>query len=299
LNPTLNGFGFGNLPATAPDPRVGRVDQLYSGAVSNYNGVTFSIQENQWHGLTGRLNYTYSHALDELSNVPEEPFSVITSILTQVNPYNLHSQYASGDNDARHQVSGSYVYQLPFKSEQRLVNAAIGGWMISGTMFYRSGFQFSIIDGGATAGLAGNNLGGTSSFGATILAQPLPTFTQRNFSNGRACVLTGCFSSADFATSTGFMGDVGRNAFRGPGFLGGDLSVRKNFALTERMTFQIGLNAYNWFNHANYGAPYPNTNAPFFGKVAFTQFTPTSPYGAFAAAATDQRIAQITGKFIF
>jgi hypothetical protein len=299
LNPTLNGFGFGSLSATAPDPRVGRVDYLYSGAVSNYDGITFSIQENEWHGLSGRLNYTYSHALDELSNVPEEPFSQITSILTQVNPFNLHSQYASGDNDARHQISGSYVYQLPFKSEQRLVNAAIGGWMVSGTMFYRSGFPFSIIDGGATAGLVGNNLGGTSSFGATILAQPLPTFTQRNFSNGRACVLVACFSSADFATSTDFMGDVGRNAFRGPGFLGGDLSVKKNFAVTERMTFQIGLSAYNWFNHANYGSPFPNTNAPFFGQVAFMQFTPTSPYGAFAAAATDQRIAQITGKFIF
>jgi hypothetical protein len=299
FNPTLNGFGFGSLPATAPDPRVGRVDQLYSGAVSNYNGVTFSIQENNWHGLSGRLNYTYSHALDELSNVPEEPFSVITSILTQVNSNNLRSQYASGDNDARHLISGSYVYRLPFKSEQRLVNAAIGGWTISGTMFYRTGFPFSIIDGGATAGLVGNNLGGTSSFGATILAQPLPNFTQRNFSNGRACVLAPCFSSADFATSTDFMGSVGRNAFRGPGFLGGDLSVKKNFAVTERMTFQLGLSAYNWFNHANYGSPYPNTNAPFFGQVAFMQFTPTSPYGSFAAAATDQRIAQITGKFIF
>jgi hypothetical protein len=300
LNPTLNGFGFGNLPATAPDPRVGRVDYLYSGAVSNYNGVTFSIQEKEWHGLSGRFNYTFSHALDELSNVPEEPFSQITSILTQVNPYNLHAQYASGDNDARHQISGSYIYQLPFKSEQRLVNAAIGGWMVAGTMFYRTGFPFSIIDGGATAGLAGNNLGGTSSFGATILAQPLPAFTQRNFSNGRACVLAACFASADFVQpSTDFMGDVGRNAFRGPGFLGGDLSVKKNFAVTERMTFQIGLSAYNWFNHANYGSPYPNTNAPFFGKVAFMQFTPTSPYGAFAAAATDQRIAQVTGKFIF
>ncbi len=299
LNPTLNGFGFGTLPATAPDPRVGRVDQLNSGAISNYNGVTFSIQENQWHGLSGRLNYTYSHALDELSNVPEEPFSVITSILTQVNPNNLRLQYASGDNDARHLISGSYVYQLPFKSEQRLVNAAIGGWTISGTMFYRTGFPFSIIDGGATASLVGNNLGGTSSFGATILAQPLPTFTQRNFSNVRSCVLAACFSSADFATSTDFMGDVGRNAFRGPGFLGGDISVKKNFAVTERMTFQIGFSAYNWFNHANYGSPYPNTNAPFFGQVAFMQFTPTSPYGAFAAAATDQRIAQVTGKFIF
>jgi Carboxypeptidase regulatory-like domain len=299
FNPTLNGFGFGTLPATAPDPRVGRVDQLYSGAVSNYNGVTFSIQENQWHGLSGRLNYTYSHALDEFSNVPEEPFSVITSILTQINPNNLRAQYASGDNDARHLISGSYVYQLPFKSEQRLVNAAIGGWVISGTMFYRTGFPFSIIDGGATAGLVGNNLGGTSSFGSTILAQPLPSFTQRNFSNVRSCVLAACFSSADFASSTDFMGSVGRNAFRGPGFLGGDMAVRKNFAVSERMTFQMGFEAYNWFNHANYGTPYPNTNAPFFGQVAFMQFTPTSPYGSFAAAATDQRIAQITAKFIF
>ena len=299
FNPTLNGFGFGSLPATAPDPRVGRVDQLYSGAVSNYNGVTFSIQENQWHGLSGRLNYTYSHALDEFSNVPEEPFSVITSVLTQINPSNLRSQYASGDNDARHLISGSYVYQLPFKSERRLVNAAIGGWVVSGTMFYRTGFPFSIIDGGATAGLVGNNLGGTASFGSTILAQPLPSFTQRNFGNARPCVATACFTSADFATSTDFMGDVGRNAFRGPGFLGGDMAVKKNFAVTERMTFQLGFEAYNWFNHANYGSPYPNTNAPFFGQVAFMQFTPTSPYGSFAAAATDQRIAQITGKFIF
>jgi hypothetical protein len=299
FNPTLNGFGFGSLPATAPDPRVGRVDQLYSGAVSNYNGVTFSIQENQWRGLSGRLNYTYSHALDEFSNVPEEPFSVITSVLTQINPNNLRAQYASGDNDARHLISGSYVYQLPFKSEQRLVNAAIGGWVISGTMFYRTGFPFSIIDGGATSALVGNNLGGISSFGATILAQPLPSFTQRNFSNVRSCVTAACFSSADFATSTDFMGDVGRNAFRGPGFLGGDMAVKKNFAVTERMTFQLGFEAYNWFNHANYGTPYPNTNAPFFGQVAFMQFTPTSPYGSFAAAATDQRIAQITGKFIF
>ncbi|HEY0703975.1 MAG TPA: carboxypeptidase regulatory-like domain-containing protein [Candidatus Acidoferrales bacterium] len=299
FNPTLNGFGFGGLPAAAPDPRVGRVDLLYSGAISNYNGVTFSLQENNWHGLSGRFNYTYSHALDEVSNVPLEPFSVITSILTQIEPNNLRAQYASGDNDARHLISGSYVYQLPFKSENHFLNAAVGGWMVSGTMFWRTGFPFSVIDGGATAGLVGNNLGGTSSTGATILANPVPGFTQRNFSNARACILTPCFSAADFTTSTDFMGSVGRNAFRGPGFLGGDMSVRKNFSLTERMTFQVGLSAYNWFNHANYGTPYPNTNAPFFGSTVFTQFTPTSPYGAFAAAATDQRIAQITGKFIF
>ena len=297
-NPDVNGFGFGSLPAAAPDPRVARVNYLYSGAVSNYNGVTFSIQENQWHGLSGRFNYTFSHALDEISNVPSEPFSVITSIgaggTGQIDPYNLRLNYASGDNDARHQLSASYLYQLPFKSENRLVNAAIGGWMVSGTWFWRSGFPFSMFDGATSGGLAGNNLAG-----AIILLQPTAAFTQRNFSHPGSCPDLVCWTAADFTTSTNFDGPVGRNAFRGPGFLGGDLSVRKNFAITERMTFQLGLSAYNWLNHANFGTPYPNTNASIFGQAVLTQTPPTSPYGAFAQAATDQRIAQITGKFIF
>ena len=45
-NSDLNGFGFANLPATVPDPRVARVNYTYSGAISNYQGVTFSLQEN-------------------------------------------------------------------------------------------------------------------------------------------------------------------------------------------------------------------------------------------------------------
>jgi hypothetical protein len=294
INPDLNGFGFGTLPAAAPDPRVARVNVLNSNAVSNYNGVTFSIQENEWHGLSGRLNYTLSHALDDISNVPDEPFSAITSLTGQINPYNLSQNYASGDNDARQQLSASYLYQLPFKSENRLVNAAIGGWMISGTWFYRTGFPFSMVDGATAGGLAGNNLAG-----AQILLQPTAAFTQRNFSHPGNCPNLQCWDSSDFVASTDFNGPVGRNAFRGPGFLGGDLSVRKNFAITERMTFQLGLSAYNWLNHANFGTPYPNTNAPIFGEAVLTQTPPTSPYGAFAAAATDQRIAQITGKFIF
>lgn len=295
-NNDLNGFGFGSLPATAPDPRVAEVSYLYSGGVNNYNGVTFSILEKDWHGLSGRLNYTYSHALDDLSNGGLEPFSLITSIFaSQIDPFDPSKQYASGDEDARHQLSASYVYQLPFRSENRLVNAAIGGWTVSGTWFYRTGFPFSVLGGGESGALTGNNL-----FGSTILLQPTAAFTQRNFSNVRGCITSACFSAADFAAPTDFTGSVvGRNAFRGPGFLGGDLSVKKNFQLNERMTFQLGFSAYNWLNHANYGGPYPNTNAPIFGQALITQFPPTSPYGAFAAAATDQRIAQITGKLIF
>ena len=76
------------------------------------------------------------------------------------------------------------------------------------------------------------------------------------------------------------------------------MSVRKDFVINERVTFQLGFNAYNFLNHANYGAPYPNTNGPL-GLTIFTETPPTSPYGAFASAATDMRMAQITAKLIF
>jgi hypothetical protein len=306
-NNYLNSFGFGALPAAAADPRVGHVNFLTSGAVSNYNGLTLSIQSTAWHGLSGSFSYTYSHAFDEVSNAGVLPFSVITSVEAQINPYNLHDNYASADYDARHQLNGSYIYQLPFKSSNHLLNMAISGWQVSGTMFYRTGFPFSVIDGATIGGLAGNNLNGAGGpqYQNVIILQP--EFSKRNFSNVGSCVVSACFGIAGsgstapylFAPATTFSGLVGRNAFRGPGFLGGDMSVRKNFAIRERATLQIGLNAYNWFNHANYGAPYPNTNAPFFGQSVFTQFPPTSPYGAFANAATDMRIAQLTAKVTF
>jgi hypothetical protein len=303
-NVTLNSFGFGSLPTTAPDPRVGKVNFLNSGAISNYNGLTLSVQENSWHGLSARFNYSYSHTFDEVSNagVPFTPFSFITSIGVQIDPHNLRANYGPADYDVRHELSASYIYELPFKSRNHLLNNAIGGWQLSGTMFWHSAFPFSFIDGG-TIGNSPGNLAGPPP--AIALLQPL--FSQRNFPNAGACTLNPCFgiagtgSTAPFllTTATDFTGTVGRNAFRGPGFLGGDMSLRKNFTITERIRLQLGLNAYNWLNHANYGTPYPNTNAPFFGITAFMQTPPTSPYGAFAAAATDMRMAQLTAKITF
>lgn len=304
-NPNLNGFGQANLPAAALDPRVDRVNFLSSGAVSNYNGVSLSVQENSWHGLSGRLNYTYSHALDESSNGGVLPFSIFNSILTQIDPYNLRKNYASADYDARHQISASYVYAFSFKTSNRALNTIVGGWQLSGTLFRRTGFPFSVFDSGYTNSLTANNLNG-----ATILMQP--QFSKRDFGDVRGCIATPCFGIQGGMNATApylfaapnsaspFVGSVGRNAFRGPGFLGGDMSLRRNFRLTERMGFQLGLNAYNWFNHANFGTPYPATNfGPVFGQTILTSSPPTSPYGAFASAATDMRMAQIEAKFSF
>lgn len=53
------------------------------------------------------------------------------------------------------------------------------------------------------------------------------------------------------------------------------MSLRKSFYINERMNFQLGMNAYNWLSHANYGAPYASTG---FGPTNFETviFTQTS-----------------------
>jgi hypothetical protein len=313
-NSYLNGFGFGSLPSAPVDPRVGEVQQLQNGAISNYNGITLSLQQNTWHGFSGRINYTYSHALDDISNGGALPFSVYNSIYYQINPYSIRNDYASADYDGRHSLTVSYVYELPFKSGNRALNSAIGGWQLSGTLFAHTGFPFSIDNGAEAVGLASNNLYSSVLNGAQILLAP--EFSKRDFSNSdvRPCINSPCFGIAPspqygginagapymFAGATDFTNPVaGRNAFRGPGFLGGDMSLRKNFKVTERVGFQLGLDAYNFLNHANYSAPGTNTIFGFFGSTLTTQFSPTSPYGAFALAATDMRIAQIQGKITF
>jgi acyl-coenzyme A thioesterase PaaI-like protein len=295
-NPDLNGFGTLRLPATAPDSRIGTVQQLTNGAYSNYNGVTVSAQESVWHGFTGRVAYTYSHALDVSSNGGVLPYSLANSILNQIDPFNPRASYASSDYDLRHSFNASYVWELPIKASNRFLNGAVGGWTVSGTFFWRSGFPFSVVDGNFVNSIAANNL-----FDATVLAQPVSGASLTR-SCGIAAVnsATPCFTAAEFGTPTSFVGSLGRNAFRGPGYFNTDLSLRKNFKLNERLSLQLGANAYNVLNHPNFANPVANTADPSqFGQILSTVTPATTPYGAFAAAAVDARIVQVTGKITF
>jgi hypothetical protein len=298
FNPYLNAYdvaGFGGLPTAPPDQRVATVNQLSNNGYSNYNGLSLSVRQTFWRGFTGQLNYTYSHALDNISNGGTEPFAAFTnpSIVRQIDPFNPKAQYGPADYDIRHYISMNYVWQLPFKSQNRLLDAAMGGWMISGTLYYHTGLPYSIIDGLTAGSIASENDGL-----ATVLAQPIaPIPTHCSLS----AILTPCFTPADFASpAEGFVGTLGRNAMRQTGYFNTDFSLRKDFRLTERMGFEVGANAYNFFNHANFQAPLANTNTGgAMGTILFTVTPPTSVFGAFANGVADARVVQIVGKFTF
>jgi hypothetical protein len=288
--------GFGGLPTAVPDSRVGFVYELKNSGTSNYNGLTFSLQQTVWKGLSARVNYTYSHTLDDLSNGGDDlAYSHTNSILYQINPLNLGLNYGAADYDLRHNFTFAYIWDIPFKSDDRVINAAFGGWEVSGTLFAHSAFPFSVIDGDAALNLYDAN--GAPDLGiyyAGVLAQPASK------SIARACTsaTTACWKASDFAASTSF-GTIARNSFRGPGYFNTDFSLRKNFRINQRVRFEAGANAYNVFNHPNFANPSNNLSSSNLGVIAATVTPPTSPYGAGASAAVDARIIQIVGKLTF
>jgi hypothetical protein len=295
-NPYLNSFGYGGLPATAVDTRVQNVTQVTNNGVSNYNGLTAAVQEQLWHGFSGQFSYTYSHALDNVSNGGILPYSLNDSILFQIDPFSPTSlNYSNSDYDVRHSLNATYVWELPVRFENRALNFIVGGWTVSGTFFYRTGFPFSVVDGTTAGNLqaAGTNLQNATVLGEPISAVPL--------SCGGSAVNTACLSASQFASGsavTGF-GTIPRNSFRGPGYFNTDLGLKKSFHLNERLALTVGANAYNVLNHVNFANPVSNLNSSVFGMIENAVQPPTSPYGAFAAAATDARIVQVMSKITF
>jgi len=108
-----------------------------------------------------------------------------------------------------------------------------------------------------------------------------------------------CLTASQFAPSPTTFGTIPRNSFRGPGYFNTDLGLKKTFRLTERFGLTLGANAYNILNHPNFANPVSDLSSSAFGTIINAVQPPTSPYGAFAAAATDARIVQVMGKITF
>jgi hypothetical protein len=78
INPWVNAYGFGTLPAVARDQRLLNVSNLTNNGISNYNGITLLLSQRVKRGLQFRFN-TYSYTSDHGSNGGVLPYSVQNS----------------------------------------------------------------------------------------------------------------------------------------------------------------------------------------------------------------------------
>ncbi len=291
---SASGTAIAGLSANPVSNSFATIAEVYSGGVSNFNGLTASYSRRMTYGFTVQASYTWSHSLDDLSNGGNLPYSS-TSLVYQINPSCLQcNNYGNADYDIRNSFNASYVWQTPFKFSNKYANGAFGGWTLSQNFFVRSGLPLTTLD--ATTGVNYYN-GNTAGLPAEVVGVGQGQCNQY----GQNCLLPSGFAAAgNLAT---FPNQI-RNQFRGPGFFDSDFTINKNFKLTERVAFGFGANFYNVFNHPNYAQPadaWTGTggNAGNFGVVSTTTAPPTGPYGSFFTGLPSGRIIQFQGKLVF
>ncbi|MGD0617173.1 MAG: TonB-dependent receptor [Bryobacteraceae bacterium] len=292
--------GFNGLPAAAPDQRVNQVNNIQNSGVSSYNGLTASLLRRFSNGFQFQLGYTWSHALDDVSNGGFDPWSYDTneSFLYPEDPYNIRKySYGNADYDVRSDFTANYVWE---DSLRHLFhggpNVLFSGWTIGGTIDYRSGLPFTVIDTGTSGALAGT--GDNNPIYAWITGSG-PTSCGKS-----ATVAAGCFSANQFAPSgsalsfSGFS-NQGRNEFTGPGYFDTDLSVTKFFTIRENAKLGLGMQFFNLFNHPNFDQPVNNIADSNFGQIVKSVGPATSIMGAFLGADGAPRIIQLKLQFQF
>jgi len=231
--------GDGLAQSLRPDPTVGVVNLLDTSARSNYHGMQTSLTW-QRNGIMVRGNYTYSKALDTVSDIPSGNQNLDRGILA-LDERNTRLNYGPGDFDVRHLANVAFSYELPWMKRNRL----LGGWSVQGIMTMNSGRPFTLYSG--TDNLVGNNNNRLLHLSGTLL---------RNGGDQRRAIdFAPTVTPALLTPRVGTLGTIGRNTERGDTLLQANVSLFKTFAITERWKLQFRAESYNMTNTVNYDLP--------------------------------------------
>jgi hypothetical protein len=255
LSVMLNINQFGQLNAQFPN--YGGINQLNSIGTSNYNALQSTLRLRAWHGLSSQFAYTWAHALDEITAYRGAlPFD----------SRNLKGEYGNGDFDTRHNFSATLVWDIPGSS--RGPKWLSHGWSVNSLMTFHGGQPLDQVRAGVD--IIGNPFAGVShSFSKSLPGvqwiNPLAFCTNA----ATVGVLNATCPGLNHVGSGVFGGDLRRNQIYGPGFSDVDMSVIKNFSITERMKAQFRFEMFNLFNRINLASGVGATT-PGFGAIQDT-----------------------------
>ena len=303
--------GFDGLPTTRPDPRFTAITTLTNRAHSNYNGVTASYQHNSGKALTVAVNYSFSKAMGTVSNggLYGANAGIQTDSLLQIDPFSpSRLNYGPLDYDVRHNLNGNYVWNIPAPLHSELAREVLGGWKLSGVLFYKSGSPFSVYNTQARTGAVGSS----TPTGSYVLAGFVGGSKNEPCNNpNNTCLTRAQFAGANVsqASSTlqaaaqapyGF-GNLALNSFRGPHFFDTDLRILKGIRFyKDRYEFQLGATASNILNHPNFATPTNSVTSGTFGTIQQTVVSsPSSLYGNGQGSSPSGRVLALNAGFTF
>ena len=243
LNYGLPGGGTASQPlAFVPDYSTSITSLLPTGA-DKYNSLQTLLNKRLSKGLIFQGAYTYS------KDIAETYSSCSTTTLCILVPQYINRNYYTSTLDRTHHIILSGTYDLPFGKNQAMAShgvgaAILGGWTLNGIYNHYSGIPFSVIASGASCNCPGNSQ-------PANLINPSAARIYGSGLNGLSYV-----NAAAYAPVTGpVFGTAGFDQLRGPGNNNLDMSIFRNFRVTERISLQARAEAFNLSNTPHFSNP--------------------------------------------
>jgi Carboxypeptidase regulatory-like domain len=277
-----------SIAPTRLNPSFGSISYADNNRYGNYNSIYFDVKGRFSRGYVD-VSYTRSRAKDDGLAYPS--------------PLNPAQYYAPSVFDVPNRISASFNYSIRgLNGGQGAVGHITGGWGISGTSIFQSGYP-----------LTANNFNGYNPVCDPANSNPCPSAlnpaigyapgsgdynadgnnldypdaaSYKQSTNNKAWLTGGAIPKSNFAVPT-FGGGGGNEKpmqFRGPNFIETNVNFYKDTKITERVNFQFRFELFNLFNRPNYANP--DTNFP------------DGSFG-FATGSHEPRFWQLGGKILF
>jgi len=269
MHPPVTNPPTAPVPCTAPSPFFAKNPTFYNtispqtgGTQSNgtmsYNSLQAVLQKQMSHGLQYQVSYTFSKCMSNSTGYYGAWSNALSASAYWQNIYDPKSEWAPCYYDATHVLSAYALYELPVgrgkalgNDMNKVLNAVVTGWSVSPIISFRTGFPMPV------SGAADNS--GTNSRGSRADCNSLPSIA------GATPISTAGVGGYQWFTNNGnftnpAVGTFGNCApqlggLRGPRYTDIDLSLHKDFSLTERFKLQFRTDFVNAFNHVQLNAP--------------------------------------------
>ncbi len=234
---------------------------------STYHAAQVALNRRFSNGLAFLASYTFSKSLDYVSSfnvAGSAPRLVAGENDLAQNPFDLKAEHGPSLFDARHRFVLSGSYEIPFpRGAPRVARMFLADWQMNTIANFSSGTPFTVYDS-ANVALQGSapEITGFYSSRPDLVSDP-----NAGVHTPDAWVSRSVFRRLDPVNEAGRFGNEGRNAILGPGIANVDVSLLKNFPLSEAVRLQFRAECFNIANHANFTIPDNDIVSPNFGRV--------------------------------
>lgn len=251
----------GNLQALRPFPQFSNVS-IINPPVGNssYHAGFVKVERRFSHGLSLLAHYTFSKFLDDAASASEfgDPGSYMDA-------YNRRLDKGLSGSDIPHRAVITLLYAAPALSRSRVLKAATGGWQLGLLTVLQSGAPFTVYD----------SVNQSNAFSAgTMRPDRLAEIAVADPTLAR------WFNTSAFRSAAPFtFGNSPRSVGRGPAWKNVDLTLARNFKLTERLRTELRGEFFNIINHPNFDLPGHTLGNADFGVISSAEAARTVQLG--------------------